>query len=160
MDYYIYTLSYKGVVRYVGQTKNPSKRYREHTHKSNIKRQKSSYLYNWISSINKEFEMDILDIVSFDERDYWEIYWISQIKSWGFNLVNATEGGYNAQISKETGRKIALSNTGRRKYPQLTKDLLYNEYIINNKKKPDIALEYNVSQRSIKSYLKRYKIFK
>lgn len=37
--------------------------------------------------------MEVLDIVENDEWQFWEQYWISQTKAWGFNLTNLTIGG-------------------------------------------------------------------
>lgn len=37
--------------------------------------------------------IEIIDEVPVSEWEFWEIYWISQFKTWGFDLTNGTEGG-------------------------------------------------------------------
>jgi hypothetical protein len=36
---------------------------------------------------------EILDIVDSDKWKFWECYWISQFKTWGFELTNKNNGG-------------------------------------------------------------------
>ena len=44
--------------------------------------------------------MEIIDQID-DEWEWLEKYWISQMKMWGFDLVNNTDGGENPPIWKE-----------------------------------------------------------
>jgi group I intron endonuclease len=94
MKIFIYTLEdSNGNVRYIGKTKNIKRRYREHIR--NYKNSKT-YVNNWIKSLIKDGEspvISILDEVDYDDSAFFEIYWISQFKSWGFNLANLTIGG-------------------------------------------------------------------
>lgn len=70
--------------------------------------------------------------LSEDDAYYLEKYWISQLKQWGFSLVNKTDGGDGCnwwygkkrpdisekfkghKVSDETKNKISLSNKGKR----------------------------------------------
>jgi hypothetical protein len=94
----IYTLSDpdSSVVRYVGKTNNIKERLRQHIYRSN---RKKTHLDCWINSVleggNKPIIMEI-DNCCDDEWEFWEKYWISQFKTWCFNLVNAAEGGMTA----------------------------------------------------------------
>lgn len=92
---YIYSLSEPetGQVRYIGKSLDYSKRFREHLSESN---KKKGHKNNWIKSLlkkNLKPTLEIVDEVCENEWQYWEQYWISQFKAWGFNLTNSTEGG-------------------------------------------------------------------
>ena len=36
---------------------------------------------------------------------FWETYWISQFKTWGYNLINYTEGGDGSTFGNQTSFK-------------------------------------------------------
>ena len=88
-------------VRYVGKSNNPYKRFECHLSKNNIKSHKT----NWIQSLLKKDIKPILciiDEVDINEWKFWEVYWISQFKNWGFNLTNSTKGGDGCTFSNIT----------------------------------------------------------
>lgn len=94
MKTYIYTLEHpiSGEIRYIGKTNSLERRLHYHCTvgiKSNNK------LGNWLKFLKKLKLKPIINIL--DETEFnWqllEIYWISQFKTWGFNLLNHTEGG-------------------------------------------------------------------
>lgn len=94
MKFFIYTISdNNGNVRYIGKTLNFKRRQREHIKcysKSN------TYKNNWIKSLIKNGDypvISILDEAEYEDSAFFETYWISQFKSWGFNLTNLTDGG-------------------------------------------------------------------
>lgn len=81
-------------VRYVGKTTNIKKRYNKHINES--KNSTKSHKKAWINGLLKQDllpKIEIIDIVLIDEWQFWEKYWISQMKMWGFNLANHTNGG-------------------------------------------------------------------
>lgn len=103
----------------IGKTKQKLQR-RLDQHISDAKRSKklnkySNYNYNWINSLLKDnIKPIILELDSFEEEldsKNWiifEQYWISQFKSWGFNLTNLTKGGDGNQdqvFSEESLKK-------------------------------------------------------
>jgi len=113
---YIYTLSHPltGEVRYVGKSNDLKKRLKEHgSAKANTKKD------NWLKSLKKNGlrpTIDIVESVSSEEWKYWEVFYISLFKSWGFNLTNGTRGGEGALGAKRsylTKQKISdsLKNT-------------------------------------------------
>jgi hypothetical protein len=60
-------------------------------------------------------KIEILDIVDTTKWEFWERYWISQIRTWGFNLVNKNDGGGGStkcNFGPERGEKISLSSKG------------------------------------------------
>lgn len=106
MKTYIYTLSHPitNEVRYVGKTVNPKQR--KHNH-SNIARDKGTYKRNWINSLkiqNLKPNFEIIDEIDSDWK-FWEKYWISQFKVWGFSLCNYTLGGDGLETSNQTSFK-------------------------------------------------------
>jgi group I intron endonuclease len=108
----IYTLEdpTTGEIRYVGKTKlKLSKRLQGHL--GLAKRQgKKHYVSCWIKNLLNAGVSPIikeLDIVPDSEWEFWEVYWISQFKTWAFNLVNSDLGGSGGhKISEE--RKLEL----------------------------------------------------
>lgn len=137
-------------VRYIGKANNPKNRYKNHY---NSARDKNTHKRNWISNIRKDGlrpELIIIDEVKKVEWQYWESFYISLFKTWGFNLVNYTSGGdgstfgnkgsfikghipHNKGIpcSEETKQKIknkliGVSNTNSYK-PIIQYDLKYNK---------------------------------
>jgi transposase len=93
---FIYTLSdpITNEIRYVGKANNLKKRLSTHLTPSNLI--KPSHKNNWIKSLlvkNLKPLIKIVDEVLISEWEFWEIYWISQFKTWGFKLTNLTNGG-------------------------------------------------------------------
>ena len=93
METIIYTLSDDFGIRYVGKTINLKKRYQSHINESSLKR---THKERWINKTLKEggkITIEVLDICDEKESNLIESYWISQFRTWGFNLVNLTLGG-------------------------------------------------------------------
>lgn len=128
MEIKIYTLSSTrnpNNIRYVGKTKQTlSRRLQGHlcaAKKSKKLNYHNNYNYNWINKEESEgFEILILELDSleFNDNEDWkwfEQYWISQLKIWGFKLNNLTEGGdgnQNQVFSKESIEKRASKIRG------------------------------------------------
>ena len=119
MNVFIYYLSDKeGRIRYVGKTKNaPRKRLYKHIQES--KGDSISYKNNWVKSLLSKGErpmINVIDEVPQEEWEFWEQYWISQLRCWGFSLTNLTTGGYggngyrHTKKSKQKMRKSKLGN--------------------------------------------------
>lgn len=111
MKNYIYTLSdpISNEVRYVGKSIDPLVRCRKHI--SEAKNSKSNnHRINWIKSLlNKGLipKMDIIDEIN-NEWEWLEEYWVSQFITWGFKLVNSTNGSENPPSFK--GRKLTIEH--------------------------------------------------
>ncbi len=92
-------------VRYVGKANNISQRYRAHLNRA---RKHQIHKKNWIASLKKEGLkpiIEIVDVVPIDNWIYWETYWISQFKAWGFDLINYTNGGDGCTFGNQTSFK-------------------------------------------------------
>lgn len=119
-------------IRYLGITKNPlNVRLNGHIH--DCKHKKPTHKINWIKSLLKlelrpiiELLEEVDDVIAFD----MEIYWIYQLKSWGFNLTNSTNGGktpitkcgennpnygnkYNSNLNTVKGKILQLNFKGK-----------------------------------------------
>jgi hypothetical protein len=116
MRVYIYSLSDElGYVRYIGKTKYSLKD-RLGAHIRESKKGKTHKCY-WVRSLIKNNHMPTISMLEDIEEGDWETceqYWISQFKTWGFRLVNQTDGGAGIlDRSGEIYRKISSSNKNR-----------------------------------------------
>jgi hypothetical protein len=92
-------------VRYVGKANNISQRYKAHLNRA---RKHQIHKLNWINSLKtKELKpiIEIIDVVPIKDWIFWETYWISQFKTWGFDLINYTQGGDGATFANQTSFK-------------------------------------------------------
>jgi group I intron endonuclease len=93
---FIYTLSdpNTGLIRYIGKTNNIKNRLRRHLNNSSLS--ESTKKNNWIISLLKNNQLPIIEVleeVSSEDIDFYEMFYISLFKSWGFELLNGTNGG-------------------------------------------------------------------
>ena len=98
------------LIKYVGKTTNKKRRYTEHL--KEIGNYKKVRWINHLKSLGLKPIMHDLDIVERTEEDFWEIYWIAQIKSWGFKLLNHTNGGGNPPIVRKFGEENSFRKEG------------------------------------------------
>lgn len=124
---FIYTLSdpITNEIRYIGKTNNIKDRLKRHLQKSNLdKYEKNTHKSRWIRSMlicDKSPNIEILDIGNTENVNDLEIYWISQFKTWGFNLTNLSAGGevgvdWTGKKHKDTTKnKIRDSHNSRNK---------------------------------------------
>ena len=115
-------------IKYVGKTTNTLER-RLSCHIQDRKRF-SHKCANWIKSLirqNKKPIIKLVDTVSIEDSNFYEIYWINQFKVWGFELKNETLGGDGASLglprSKEA--KFKTSATLKQKYDN--KEIVFTE---------------------------------
>ena len=102
--YYLVSTRDLNDVRYVGKTIKELKR-RLQCHLTDAKRSisnahrwKWNRNWNWIShELSEGFDIKIIELDSIESNnndwEWLEQYWISQMKTWGFNLNNLTDGG-------------------------------------------------------------------
>jgi group I intron endonuclease len=118
MIVYIYTLSdpISDEIFYCGKTINLKERFNGH-----MKEKHNEKKRNWILSLKKiglKPKMEIIEICDENDWHIFEKYWISQLKSWGFNLFNLTEGGEDGitgySHTQETKNKISKLMLGRK----------------------------------------------
>lgn len=92
-------------VRYVGKANNVSQRYKAHLNRA---RKHQMHKLNWINSLKSKGLkpiIEVIDIVPIENWQFWETYWISQFKTWGFDLINYTHGGDGATFANQTSFK-------------------------------------------------------
>ena len=169
---YIYALSdINGNIRYIGKTSYLKQRLYSHIKECRTKR--INHKINWIKSLLSKGErpiISIIDVISISEWQYWEKYWIEQFKQWGFNLTNQTEGGdglhgykhSNVSIDKMKQKFIDNPNYNKssdKKYI-ISKEELYQKYIIDNLSMPKLSKLFGCSESTIFRNLKEYSILK
>jgi hypothetical protein len=134
---FIYTLSdpNTGLVRYIGKTNNIRKRLS--THLSNNHLSTSTKKNNWIISLLRNSEIpliEVVDEVNSEDIDFYEKFYISLFKSWGFDLLNGTNGGdgydWTGRNHKDISKlKNKINNPNRKSVAQFDLDgNLINEY--------------------------------
>lgn len=114
-------------VRYIGYTKKSLKQ-RLTQHLNNVReaekgKRKWNYRLSWIKSLKAKPIIKEIEQVNACDVKHFEIFWISQFKTWGFNLVNLTNGGdggdtYSMQSKKkktEISLKISKALKGKKK---------------------------------------------
>lgn len=111
---FIYSISDEfGVIRYIGKSNSPKNRLYKH-----LQEKSNHHKYNWLHSILKRGSfpiIEILDEVPIEDWPFYEKYWISQFKCWGFNLINLTEGGEGGcgyRHTEESKRKMRKTKLG------------------------------------------------
>lgn len=122
MEIKFYTLSDPRTpdnIRYLGKTNQKlARRLDQHisaTKRANDGKGSKNHNINWISSLLKEgLKPVMIEIDSYEcdknSKDWiiFEKYWISQLRTWGFNITNLTDGGdgnQNQVFSKESQEK-------------------------------------------------------
>ncbi len=105
----LYTLScpISGETKYIGKT-TYSLRKRLMGHIYDSSRRFKNKNYKWIQSLVKQGlqpDIEILDIVLETEWEYWECFYISLFKTWGFELTNTCTGG--EFIGRTKGKLVA-----------------------------------------------------
>ncbi len=114
----IYTLEHPITqeIRYVGKTTQTLNR-RCNGH---ISKRSNAHVTCWVKSLKKQNlfpKIQLLDEVDYQIWAETEKYWISQLRTWGFNLCNHSDGGESGRegVSLTQAQKDYLSvlNTGR-----------------------------------------------
>ena len=87
-------------IRYIGKSDNIEKRLIRHLQSYYLN--EGTYKARWLKSELKKGHTPIINMVDEvleSEWQFWEIYWISQFKSWGFKLTNGTDGGEGVKLT-------------------------------------------------------------
>lgn len=162
---YIYSLSnpINNEVRYIGKSTNIENRYKQHIKKC---QKEMTHKCSWIKSLQTENlkpKIEVVDTVESNEWQFWEKYWISQFKSWGFDLVNGTEGGDGILSHNNfTKQNISDSKKGVKVHTDDYKKLLSekmknNSYTLGKKLSDEHKRKISSSQLGIKKHNKKSK---
>lgn len=147
METIIYTLSDECEIRYIGKTINFRKRYNSHINESVLKRTHKEKWINKTLTNSGKIIMEILDICEEKESDFIESYWISQFKTWGFNLVNLTSGGEGGSPMKGKKKK-PMSDETKLKISEKKKGIVSPNK--GNKYNDVIKLQMSLSRLGVK----------
>ena len=128
MQTYIYTLSDSNGIKYLGKSDYPDKRLKIHLKECKKKRTRKE---KWIKNLLDKGEtpiLEIIDVVDLSDWSFFESYWISQLRTWGFPILNGTDGGEGSNGFKgkkhteetknklrESSKKGILTDEGRKK---------------------------------------------
>jgi hypothetical protein len=157
-QYTLYTLKdpFTNQIRYIGLT-NRSLKVRLGNHYSDV--HKNNYKSNWIKSLKKRKAKPIieeLDIAySLEEAHFFERYWISQFKTWGFKLTNSTLGGEgglgykHSEVNIEKMKHFWANKPKKVKPIKLTKDQMYTQLSLALSKP---VLQYDLDGNFIKKW--------
>lgn len=176
-------------VRYVGKTNSAKRRLYSHIKECKSIRisYKINWIKSLLSKGERPI-ISIIDVVPISEWQYWEKYWIEQFKQWGFNLTNQTEGGDGGQGYKHTDlaknkmrksklgkplseeHKIKISKSVKEDWQNnprevekdiiISKDELYQKYIVDNLSMPKLSKLFGCSETTIFRNLKDHNISK
>ncbi len=146
---FIYFLSdprFPDVPKYVGKSVNVQVRLNNHCKPANSN-QAGRLLKPWLESLRSEGLKPMLSVIDSADGSDWmllEQYWISQMRSWGFSLLNVTAGGDRGSsgwhhteedrrlmsarqtgkpLNEEWKRNIAKANTGKKLKPETVEKL-------------------------------------
>jgi len=133
--YYIYTLTdpIDMGIKYVGKTKNLKNRLSRHMSQYSLKEswtKKNKWLL-YLKNNNLKPLIEILDEGHIDNIDDLEIYWISQLKAWGYKLKNETKGGKGCEYW--TGKKLSKEHILKTKMGNPLRKVICEYEIISNK---------------------------
>ena len=153
---FIYILSdpRNGLVRYIGKTNDPDMRFKAHLNSS---RDKNTHKRNWINNIKNEGmkpDFDIIDEVPIDEWQYWEKFYISLFKCWGFNLLNYTSGGDGATFAnKGTWKKGNVPHNKGIPHSEEVKNKIREKLTgVSNVNSYKPIIQYDINFNMIKRY--------
>lgn len=106
-DTFIYTLAdpLTGDVRYVGKADNLNRRLTMHLMESKTETHRRAQWIKSVISTGSKPIIEVLDIVPSNCWEKYERYWIAQFRSWGFNLVNGSDGGDGTVIWTDVMRQ-------------------------------------------------------
>ena len=119
-------------IKYIGKSNNPLNRYKNHF---NSARDKNTHKRNWINQLRSNGyrpELLVIDEVNLEEWVFWECFYISLYKSYGFKLVNYTSGGDGLSIgNNHTWKNGNIPHNKGVKCSESTKNKIRNKLIRN-----------------------------
>lgn len=153
---YIYILQDPNtlLIRYVGKTNDPYKRYLGH-----LTEKYKSLKTNWIKSLLKEQNVPILQIVDCveeNEWEYWESYWITVFLNIGHPLCNHTIGGVGVKYIDNNHKNECLKQRRAPSYSEEHRCFLREQIKkIQCSKDPAIRKKISDSLKGVKHTEKR-----
>ncbi len=151
MKIYIYTLKDPDTqeVRYVGKSKRPKRRLKEHLYVKSLESKKTHLSY-WILSIIRQGKQPIMELIDETEGD-WESLEKKWIKHFT-NLCNLTEGGEGCHgliqtiEHKERRRQSMLGKNKGKSVPKEATQAMLEKRKERNKDPQKRALKYTLEQ--------------
>jgi hypothetical protein len=144
--YYLHSGDF--IPRYVGlTTKDISVRLSQHL----VDRRHNPHKVNWIKKHKRNIEFVLIEegFFSIDELKNKEIYWIDRLKSLGYNLLNATEGG---DFSPNKG--VVAKNKGVTKYGKEVIEAMLKDCVPGEFGAIRLSKKYNIPSSTVERYIK------
>lgn len=147
-------------VRYVGRSSKGLKRPKIHWMNSTIKNE-NNHKAKWVRNVISDGfipEIQILesfDVITNEELNKAEMFWVRKYKDSGFNLVNATEGGggiLGYHHTKENKQRISKNMKGKVKSEETIKKIKASKKGWNPSE--EVRKNMSIGQRSRKDNLK------
>jgi hypothetical protein len=133
---YVYTLADPRTdeIRYVGKTVNLKNRYADH-----LRCNGTLHVHNWIKQLRNLELKPKIEVLEECNSDWQlaEIYWIEQLRQWGFNLTNHAIGGLGGQTGRipwNKGKKGCWSEEILQKMREASTG---NKHWLGKKQKPE-----------------------
>lgn len=79
------------------------------------KKSKLEQRYTPYQGRGTEFDLELIDEVPDNEWRFWESYWISQFKVWGFQLENKNSGGGGLDNHSQEAKELIKQNNSKPK---------------------------------------------
>lgn len=109
-DSIIYTLSDRDGVKYVGQTKNPRKRFGQHF--SYAQNCKNTEVSQWLRKLIASGDKPVCSIIEYTQQpNEREIFWIKEYRGRGCGLLNMTDGGKDYKYLHKQKKAKPWGNT-------------------------------------------------
>lgn len=105
-----------GQVRYVGKADDPYRRFKQHV--GYFSKTHRTCWIRKLKSLGKLPILEILDEISIEHWQQWEVAWIEYFKEQGCDLVNGTLGGEGLLATPETKQKISQALKGIVRSPE------------------------------------------
>lgn len=137
----IYILERNNIPFYVGKTNSNIKNRRIYLHKAKF---------------GKDIHLEFIDEVSIVEWKFWESYYISLFKFWGFKLENKNNGGGGlTNVKQETKNKISKTiRKNKTRGPKISKA---NKGMSKSHKGKKLTQEHKDNIKNTRGFLKERK---
>lgn len=117
MKIYVYALCEPEtrVLRYIGRSKNPSRRLTDHIQE--IKRYDNRKT-RWLKQLLENYqipEIIILEETNKTECAFWEEYYVDLFRSWNFDLFNTYNNFNKNYCHEESAKKASINNINKNK---------------------------------------------
>lgn len=157
-DIIIYTLTcpLDNKIKYIGATRESVGLKKRLTYHICDRNSRTNRKNNWIKklfTLNRRPIIEEIDMIPFDEWEFWESYYINLFRSWNFNLYNIAPGGENppvlsGKLNPNYGKKLKQETKDK-----ISKRLKGNKISIEIREKISSSLKGHVKSEETRKRL-------